>query len=286
MPKHTLKGRYCSPASKGYGKQGDSCYSKDQLLKIALAYNQQYSSTINTNCNKEKLWDEIEKRMVQCNNEWCWMEKVHLDHEMNEFFRPSRPVGKYQWLSTSDIRDVLKQYEAIYPEFVFLGPVPLDFCNLASNEVCNINFRSSKRNGKTKIGIVFNTDPSTKPGKHWISMFIDINDPDPKKHEIGYFDSYGMAPMLPEIKDLVRKLQSQNPDIKIKLNCNDDICTSSIRHQRNNSECGIYSINYIVSRLEGTCWEDIVINSRWTDEQMANLRQKYFRPSIGEYHRY
>ena len=117
-------------------------------------------------------------------------------------------------------------------------------------------------------------------------MFIDISDPDPKKHEIGYFDSYGMAPMLPEIQDLVRKLQAQNRDIKLKLNCNDDICTTSIRHQRNNSECGIYSINYIVSRLEGKCWEDIVINSRWSDEQMVGLRQKYFRPSIGEYHRY
>ena len=63
MPKQTLKGRYCSPSSKGSGKQGDSCYSKDQLLKIAQAYNQQYSSTINTNCNKEsikqlQLWPE------------------------------------------------------------------------------------------------------------------------------------------------------------------------------------------------------------------------------------
>ena len=30
------------------------------------------------------------------------------------------------------------------------------------------------KRGKTKIGIIFNTDPHDKPGQHWISMFINI----------------------------------------------------------------------------------------------------------------
>ena len=27
---------------------------------------------------------------------------------------------------------------------------------------------------QTKIGIVFNTDPSTKGGQHWISLYVDV----------------------------------------------------------------------------------------------------------------
>lgn len=283
----TTKGMYCSPAStKGVGKTGGSCYNRDQLVQIAKSYNSKYSSKINTNGNKEQLWAAIEQRMAeQCDSEWCWLGKLGLnDGNLSATFRPKRPVGKYKWLSTSDIREVLKQYEAIFPDFVFLGPVPLDFCNLAGNEVCNINLRTSKRNGKTKIGIVFNTDPSTEPGKHWISMFIDISDPNPSKHEIGYFDSYGLAPLLPEIRSLVTSLKRQNPDIQLKLNCSDDMCTRSVRHQFNNSECGMYSINYIASRLTGQSWEDIVVNGRWTDDQMVQLRKKYFRPSTGAKH--
>jgi hypothetical protein len=284
----TIKGLYCSPASdKGNGRSGSSCYTRDQLVQLATAYNNKYSSgsQINIRGNKEQLWQELENRMVQqCDTEWCWMDALG-QKEFDNTFRPIRPVGKYQWLSTSDIRYVLKQYEEAYPEFIFLGPVSIDFCNLADNAVCNINLKSSKRNGKTKIGIVFNTDPSTEPGKHWISMFIDISDPDPSKHEIGYFDSYGMAPLLPEIRTLIGNLRAQNPQIQLKLNCNDQFCTQSVRHQRNNSECGMYSINFIAVRLTGQSWEDIVVHGRWTDEQMVERRKYYFRPTVGGYHR-
>ena len=287
MPKNTAKGMYCSPAStKGTDKTGSSCYNKDQLVQIAKSLNQKHSSKINTSGTKEELWTAIESRMVQhCDSEWCWIDNLGLDG-LNSTFRPPRPVGKYQWLSTSDIHAVLKQYEESYPDFIFLGPVSIDFCSLTGNEVCKINLKTSKRNGKTKIGIVFNTDPSTDQGQHWISMFIDISNPDPSLHEIGYFDSYGLAPLAPEIQALVRTLKSQNPNIKLKLNCNDDMCTRAIRHQKNNSECGVYSINYIVTRLTGQSWEDIVIKGRWTDEQMVKLRKIFFRPSTGTKHRY
>lgn len=287
MPKKTVKGMYCSPASaKQREHDGDSCYSREQLVKIAKAYNEKYSSKINIKNNKHQLWHDIESKMIQqCDTEWCWMSHLGLQ-ELDDVFRPERPVGKYQWLSTSDIRKVLKQQEKIYPEFIMLGPVPIDFCNLTNNEVCKINLSSCKRNGKTKIGIVFNTDPSTEGGQHWISMFIDISDPDPRKHEIGYFDSYGLAPLAPEVKALIKHLKSQNPDIILKLNCNDSMCTQSVRHQRNNSECGMYCINYIVARLSGKQWEDIVIGDRWSDEAMAESRKVYFRPSVGGAHRY
>jgi hypothetical protein len=286
MPKQfggTTKGMYCSPgAQKGIGKEGDSCYTRQQLVAIAEAYNAKYKPKISTSGTKEQIWHAIEAAMVdQCDNEWCWADKLGIPVDA---FRHIRPVGKTSWLSTTDIRNVLKQYEEIHPDFIFLGPTSIDFCTALRNEVCKIDLATSKRNGKTKIGIVFNTDPSTEPGKHWISMFIDISHPDPSHHEIGYFDSFGISPLLPEIKTLIGNLKRQNPQIKLKLNCSGDICTRSMRHQKGGSECGVYSIHFIVSRLSGQTWEDIVIHNVWTDEQMVKLRQKYFRPHKGPKH--
>jgi hypothetical protein len=301
MPKaskasRTVSGQFCSPLSnklRGHGRGGESCYTKEQLLHIIAEYNKKYSSRISTRGTKEKLWLSIENRMSQCNNEWCWMEKLDLDGTTHKeathprsAFRPERPVGKNQWLNTLDIKRVLKQYEDIYPDFVFLGPVPMDFCNLAGNEVCNINIARARSSGKIKIGIVFNTDPSTEPGKHWISMFIDITDNNPANQEISYFDSYGIAPMLPEVKALIVNLQKQNPKIKLKLNCNGNFCTRAVRHQQNNTECGMYSINFIVMRLTGKPWEQLVLHQRWSDEQMTELRKTFFRPTSGSQHRY
>jgi len=298
----TIRGQFCAPggngrAGAGVGAGAGSCYSRQQLVAIANAYNNKHSSgsRISTKGTKEELWRAIDQRMEECDSEWCWLGKLNLTARAADAFRPVRPGGSRtgnwkeplrggsgsanQWLSTTDIRKVLTQYEQVYPEFVFLGPVPIDFCQLAGNEVCNINLKTLKLNGKTKVGIVFNTDPSDQPGKHWICMFIDLSDSDPRRHEVAYFDSYGLAPLLPEIKALITNLKRQNPYIITKLNCQDQMCTRSVRHQLGDSECGMYCINFIVARLTGQSWEDIVLGPRWTDEQMLASRSHFFRPN-------
>lgn len=63
------------------------------------------------------------------------------------------------------------------------------------------------------------------------SNFTIVSNKDPRQHEIGYFDSFGMAPLLPEIRSLIKSLKAQNPHIKLKLNCSDELCTRSVKHQ-------------------------------------------------------
>ena len=41
---------------------------------------------------------------------------------------------------------------------------------------------------------VCNTDPSDRPGTHWIVVYVD------DKRKADYFDSFGMAPMVKEIE--------------------------------------------------------------------------------------
>ena len=285
--KNTIKGRYCSPSHALTGSSGaESCYSKAQLISIASAYNKKFNSKpISLTLNKYGLWSEIEKRMTECTNEWCWMDKLNLESTFvkDSPFRPLRPKGKTQWLSTYDIRDVLKQYESKYPEFIALGPVPIDFCKITYNEVCKLNLKSVLSKGKKTIGIVFNTDPSDQPGKHWISMFIDMRGSE-ENWEINYFDSYGRAPIAKEIYDFVSYLKNQNFKFKIKMNCSDKACTSKINHQQLNTECGMYSINFIVERLTGKSWEEMVTHNIYSDSLIQSKRALFFRPYKGDTH--
>ena len=39
----------------------------------------------------------------------------------------------------------------------------------------DVDYRRHLNRGEHKIGIVFNTDESDEDGKHWISMYADIN---------------------------------------------------------------------------------------------------------------
>jgi hypothetical protein len=276
----SLRGKYCAPR-KSNGME--SCYTKEQLKIIATNYNKNNASMpIQIAGTKEQIWKQIDDRIKKvCSNEWCWLNKLNVK-EFEDSFMPEGHDDQYQWLSTLEIRDVLTRYEKVYPEFSFLGPMPIDFCKLTENEICNINLKSCLKHGKTKIGMVFNTDPSTKPGKHWVSMFVEMTNQDPTKWEINYFDSFGKSSIPAEISELITILQQQNNNgFVLKLNCTSSskrTCTNSVQHQQKGSECGVYSINFIVERLSGTTWEDFVIRNPLNDDQVNALRTVFFRP--------
>mgnify|MGYP001305836314 CR=1 FL=1 len=113
------------------------------------------------------------------------------------------------WLNTLDIANVLEQYPLQFDDFEFIGPVPLDFDSKLGpgqcvvNELCNLDIEKLYKKGKHKLGIVFNFDPHTKKGSHWVALFADFN-----KAGIYYFDSYGYKP-LKEIGALLARINSQ-----------------------------------------------------------------------------
>lgn len=213
--------KYCAPG------KGDSvsCFSLSSLEKIANEWNlQNKDNQIKPSKNKRFLWTRIKEKMrtiSNCPNEWCWLETDLLknikDPELLEkTFRPKMPFPWKKkldtWLNTLDIAHVLEQYPLKFKDFEFIGPVPLDFDKKLKvgqcvvNELCNLNVENLLRKGKTKLGIVFNFDPHTKQGSHWVSMFVDFT-----KGGIYYFDSYGYKP-LKEIGRLLARIHSQSND--------------------------------------------------------------------------
>ena len=227
------------------------------------------------------LWLLLDTKLKNiCNDEYCWTKQKFMnkakDKEILEEFRPEMPNkwkdNKNEWLTTLDIEAVMKQYEKKHNDFVFIGPVPIDFDKelhpgyCVINELCKINLNKLKNNGKNKLGVIFNLDPHDKPGSHWVSMYADFD----KLNEINYFDSYGIKEPN-EVTKFMNRLKEQSDAMGCKTNIN----VNNVRHQFKNSECGIYSIHFILKSLEGNKFEDLK-NNIIKDDDMELNREKLF----------
>jgi len=210
--------RFCAPG------KGDkiSCFSKKSLIKIAENWNKKNKTKINLELSKDELWQQLNhnfKNIIKCPQEWCWLDTKYVKETKDEeilynTFRHKRPIewekNKTAWLSTTNISDVLEQYKFKYKDFEFIGPVPIDFDSKLDNtgicvvdELCKFNLENLLKNGKKKIGIVFNLDSHDKRGSHWVSMYSDFD-----KGGIYYFDSYGFEP-CEKIHELLKRIHEQ-----------------------------------------------------------------------------
>jgi hypothetical protein len=289
---------YCSPKNS---KNKYTCFSDESLIKIAKAYNKQYGEEIkipskfNTNIRK-KIWDDIKTRLMSyspCEDDFCLLynpivNKINDKDIIENTFRPEKPVewynNKYTWLSTTDIENVLKQYER-YSDFEFIGAVPIDFdykigfglCVVT--ELCKLDLKKILSNGKKKIGIVFNLDPHYLEGSHWTALFSDL-----EKGETYYFDSYGVPPPN-EVDILMERITEQGNKLVKEgiLNISNKkgfkSLYNNIRFQYGDSECGVFSLHFITELLDGKTFEEVLSN-RITDKRVNEKRNIFYRPNI------
>ena len=69
-------------------------------------------------------------------------------------------------------------------------------------QVCALDLLPQQKSSDTRMFIV-NTDPSDRPGEHWVAVFFHDN------KEAYYFDSYGLPPWNNEILDFLEKNSSR-----------------------------------------------------------------------------
>lgn len=298
----------CAPSKKF---TDGSCFSLTSLRKIAENYNKRNQNKIDTSLGKKELVEELESKLSnKCNEQTCWLRldfvKEMENPEIEEnTFRPTGPRQKYEWLSTTHINDVVEQYQNVHKDFLFLGAVPLDFEELPVLGIGDINFNELERQGKHKIGLVINLDEHNQTGSHWVSLYTDL-----KKKQVYFFDSVGRKPVkkirkfinkitkylymkkynsrLP-INDVIEKIKNvkggrekkeesikSNEYIQNLLSGGFDIRYNNIQHQFKNSECGVYSINFIVRLVSGESF-DSVIHDIKKDDEMNENRKEYFR---------
>lgn len=266
----------CSPHIK---KNNITCYSLDNLIKIGNTYNK-YSNKNNKiliTKNKKQLWNRINNKLKdKCNNEWCWkninlLKEIRYDKNL-DVFKPIMPNDWYKnintWLDTNNINDVMMQYEKKYKNFKYFGAVPSDCPITIKCSLNNLNLEKIRKKGIKKIGIIYNLDKHNEPGSHWVSLFIDQTNN--KYPNIEYYDSSGSKPIY-IINNYIELLKN-----KFYLNNKKPIILyNDIRHQYGNSECGMYSMHYILERLKGKNMKQIC-TKKISDKKMEKLRLKLF----------
>lgn len=226
--------------------------------KLIMAHSQQ-----ETNCKS--------------NDEICLINKSNLSENdkqklLKDYFRPKAPSewlnDPDMWLTNKDIENVMKQYEEAYPNFKFLGAVPIDFSapdpynkletKCIVDTFCHVNLKSLKKDKKTIAAAVFNLDPHFKGGSHWVSLVILLG------KGVYYFDSYGIQPPL-QISRFMRSLTLQ--DSSLELGC------CGRRFQYSNTECGMYSLYFIIRMIMGDSFKDFC--KRAIDDKWMLLFRKY-----------
>jgi hypothetical protein len=284
--KRMYKGDHCSP---GKNDVMGSCLDDDIVIKVGKAINRLADknnkldkidlSRINEDIHGD-ICQQISK-ISKCSSEACWQKIKSLMKELGsdkeEFinsFKPQLPkkwIKDYnEWLSTFEIEDCLEQHLDADKNFYFYGAVPIDFSKCSVSNLCGFDMKKHLDKDETKIGIVFNTDPSTKDGQHWISLYMDLDKHNNDYPGIYYFDSFGRKPPK-EIRELIQKVQDQGK----KYKCEPYYFYNDYSYQKQNSQCGMYAIHFIKKMLEGISFEKY-LNTKLSDKLMIDLRKDYF----------
>ena len=200
-----------------------------------------------------------------------------VDEDIKDSFAPMQPrewiKNKVEWLSSTEILDVMTQYEKSYKHFDFLGPSPIDYREedmggCVWEELCRFDLHNMIKRGKTKIGIVFNLDTHDKPGSHWVAMFIDV-----RHRGIYYFDSTGDA-MPTYLNQFVTTIMNQGKKLNMHFHFRQN---HPKEHQQGSTECGIYVLYFIVHMIHHGNFK--MFNSKnhtIPDKMMEELRDDFF----------
>jgi hypothetical protein len=292
-----IKKMNCNPAIEEKTANESTCYTDDILIQIRNAYNQNQpepANRISATLPPSSILEELRVKMrPDCEKENCWLK--YLTPQQREVveervFAPKKPddwkKNPVEWLSNHDILNVLKQYEEKYPTFKFIEPTSIDFDTVLKNgeeggkagscvsdDLCKFSLESYIQQGKKQMGIIFNLDRHDQKGSHWVSLFIDI-----EKSVLFYFDSAANK-TPPEIKRLVERIQTQaqqlSPPRKYTYYEN-----YPHEHQKSNTECGMYSLFFIITMLDKSKLMKSKIrmfnHGVIKDAKMIKLRDSYF----------
>ena len=165
--------QYCSPGLTPRTRQ-KTCFNRKGLTKIAKAWNKKNPNeriplSKSKSKSNDKLWEDINSKMrYKCDKEYCWIQEAfqstqEYDPDL-DVFKPLVPEkwfnNKNEWLNTLDIQNIMFQYEDKYPEFRFVGPVPIDFDAKSASgcivdELCKLKMSKLVRDNIRKLGVIF-----------------------------------------------------------------------------------------------------------------------------------
>ena len=285
----------CNPHNRSNKVVRGSCLPEDVLhiLKVNYNENNPYNQIISE--KPRTIWKELKRRLKTCTTEDCWLNIINDQNyveKLNQYLYVPRPLQpskwktkKNYWLSNHDIDSVLSEYEKSYSMFRAITTASIDFDDLCYVEdLCRLKNKEQVQEylnaGKTKIGVVFNLDKFRDDGSHWVSLFIDL-----QEGFVFFFDSLGDK-IPKEIKRLVDRLKQHCMELDTPIELK-EYNNYKVEHQKENSECGMYSLFFIVTLLTGKINNvpiesseeklDLFRKPRIPDSYVSNFRKIYFK---------
>lgn len=214
--------------------------------------------------NNPKNIIKIAEQRTKCDSEKCVLSKSGLlDKKTDRLFNPDGPKNSTAWLSNTNIDQVLDRWCDKYPgQFYHINYHMRDY-KKNNTELSKINWSDLAKKNYRGAFCALNTDYYAGSGEHWVAFYVDFIG-----HTVEYFDSAGQPPNQEFLELLTETTNALGSSYKY-------ITVSDVQHQKGDTECGMYTLYYIISRINGHSYTDFT-NQRIPDENMEKLRQYIF----------
>ncbi len=286
---------------------GDVC-SVPQVVKLI----DDFVATGGDTAAPESRQLDVAKKILDCDTESCVIThkkfqdfvvdavgekgKDVLEKNLNERFKMKGPKTTKDWFNDKHIDFSLRAWALKFPCFY-----PYSFNMIDFDEVGGSLAKYTAVDvleGKAPVhlvgdeagpvfrpcacmGAVINTDVSTGPGKHWLSVFVDCRPTGQDEFwTVEYFNSSGSRPRQ-EIVVWMERTKARLISYRAKKHDSSSVKTvvaSTHRHQNSDSECGPYALMYIRHRIEnGPGSYEFFRNNTIKDKAMYEFRELLFR---------
>lgn len=198
---------------------------------------------------------------------------------LKNIFKPIGPNNSTALLDNFNIDETLEQWSVhgmklFGRKFYHIPFQMIDFAKVKS-ELSRTRLEDIIKKGYDCFGVVLNTDISSGRGKHWFCLFGDFKHAGTREdpYTLEYFNSSGNPPM----NEVEIWMQKAAHDLLRDTGKVVEIVRSMTRRiQYSNTECGVFSLMYIYSRLQGHP-SDWFYKVKAGDDDMIKMRAHFFR---------
>lgn len=251
----------CAPhAARESAERGGVCFTDSGVRALARATGQEPADPAAVVARA--------KAATGCGTQACLLVKA-LGSAPGEQARlkPAGPAHTRKWLDNNNIDQSCQQWEAQFPGY---RAVPYAMMNFMSYNSALRSFdpAAALRAGARAFSCVLNTDHYPGPGKHWVCVFADLRG---AEGTVEYFNSSGRPPPDQCVEWMVNARNALTSAGKKTT----DVVVARRPHQQGDSECGVYCLFYIWSRLNGVPWEQFA-QHQVPDQAVFQFRERLF----------
>lgn len=230
---------------------------------------------------------EESKVKLGCGTEKCVLEqaikiapmpiKEEVRESLKDDFKPIGPADSTALLSNIDIDGILSQMTKKWDaSALHFHMIDFDKYENGNTKLNRVNLADEINKNLKTFSVVLNTDKYESGGIHWFCLFGDFRGkgtPD-DPYTLEYFNSSGEYPRpsvsawLHKQHKLISNMESK-PTVVIKQDM-------PIAHQKGNTECGVYSLYYLISRIKNEKDKNFFETVEIPDDEMTEFRKSLF----------